>query len=163
MIKHPKQMQLHIIFLYVYFCPNNHLNDCQGMKELWKKHNELWENNFWESWYCFEMIVEINFFFPSMFCITYPARGPPWERSNTCRGFNHQQNLCMSLAPWFPPLLGLMKTIRGFRSGEGMGLIINGRFSSLAFFRFIEARLFFRRDDLKDPWKSRSGFTIYLI
>lgn len=102
-------------------------------------------------------------FFPSMFCITYPARGPPWERSNTCRGFNHQQNLCMSLAPWFPPLLGLMKTIRGFRSGEGMGLIINGRFSSLAFFRFIEARLFFRRDDLKDPWKSWSGFTIYVI
>lgn len=102
-------------------------------------------------------------FFPSMFYITYPARGPPWERSNTCRGFNHQQNLCMSLAPWFPPLLGLMKTIRGFRSGEGMGLIINGRFSSLAFFRFIEARLFFRRDDLKDPWKSRSGSTIYLI
>lgn len=105
----------------------------------------------------------LNFFFPLMFCITYPARGPPWERSNTCRGFNHQQNLCMSLAPWFPPLLGLMKTIRGFRSGEGMGLIINGRFSSLAFFRFIEARLFFRRDDLKDPWKSRSGFAIYLI
>lgn len=135
--------------------------------KAWKsceKSTMNYEEIIFESWYCFEMIVEINFFFfPSMFCITYPARGPPWERSNTCRGFNHQQNLCMSLAPWFPPLLGLMKTIRGFRSGEGMGLIINGRFSSLAFFRFIEARLFFRRDDLKDPWKSRSGFTIYLI
>lgn len=134
--------------------------------KAWKtceKSTMNYEKIVFESWYCFEMIVKINFFFPSMFCITYPARGPPWERSNTCRGFNHQQNLCMSLAPWFPPLLGLMKTIRGFRSGEGMGLIINGRFSSLAFFRFIEARLFFRRDDLKDPWKSRSGFTIYLI
>ena len=84
---------------------------------------------------------------------THPNFGPPCDKSKTCRGFNHQQNLCSSLAPWLPPDLGLMKTSKGLRSGDGMGLMINGRCSSLFFFFFIEDLLFLRSEDLKDPWK----------
>jgi hypothetical protein len=91
---------------------------------------------------------------------TYPNLGPPWLKSKTCRGFNHQQNLCRSLAPWLPPLLGFIKTSRGLSSGEGIGLIINGRCSSFVFFFFIEARRFFRREDLKDPCNKQKQYSM---
>lgn len=58
---------------------------------------------------------------------TYPKRGPPCDRSNTCLGFSNQQNLWYSFAPWLPPLFGLMKTRTGLIRGDGMGLMMNGR------------------------------------
>ena len=45
--------------------------------------------------------------------IPYPNMGPPCDRSNTWRGLRSHRNICISLAPWFPPLLGLMNTSRG--------------------------------------------------
>ena len=55
--------------------------------------------------------------------VTYPKLGPPLERSKTCLGFSSHWNCLMSLAPWLPPLLGLMKTSRGLLSLCVKGLI----------------------------------------
>lgn len=55
----------------------------------------------------------------------YPAFGPPCERSKTCLGFRSHWNFCISLAPWFPPLRGLINTRRGLLVADGMGFITN--------------------------------------
>ncbi len=46
--------------------------------------------------------------------------------SNTCLGFNSHWNFCISLAPWFPPDLGLMNTRTGLMV-DGMGFKQKGR------------------------------------
>ena len=53
---------------------------------------------------------------------TYAIRGPPSDKSKTCLGLSSQKNLCRSLAPWFPPLFGLMKTSSGLACCDGIGL-----------------------------------------
>ena len=60
---------------------------------------------------------------PPLNNVTYPKLGPPLERSKTCLGFSSHWNCLMSLAPWLPPLLGLMKTSRGLLSLCVKGLI----------------------------------------
>ena len=51
---------------------------------------------------------------PLFILATHAKRGPPCDRSNTCRGLSSHWNLCSSLAPWLPPLLGLINTSTGF-------------------------------------------------
>ena len=41
---------------------------------------------------------------------SHPNFGPPWLKSNIWRGFSNPCKICSSLNPWFPPLLGFMKT-----------------------------------------------------
>lgn len=84
---------------------------------------------------------------------TYPSLGPPWVRSNTCRGFRYHMKERMIFVPftkeinryvtdavrrkalvhhdpwyepltWFPPLLGLTNTSRGLVRREETGLTI---------------------------------------
>ena len=94
---------------------------------------------------------------------TYPERGPSCDKSNTCRGLSSHWNLERSLAPWLPPLLGLMNTTSGLMCGDGMGFTMNGRWSSRLFRFFNEAFFFFRIDDLNDPCKNRNTFKLNVI
>lgn len=91
----------------------------------------------------------------------YPILGPPCVRSNTWRGLRSHWNFCKSLAPWLPPLFGLIKTNTGDRLAVGMGLMTNVR-GSLDCDFFLPVGFFFgvlRRDDLKLPF--RGNLTIH--
>lgn len=92
---------------------------------------------------------------------TYPILGPPCVKSKTWRGLRSHWNFWSSLAPWLPPLFGLINTSTGVMFGVGIGFITNVRNSfSLDF--FLPAGFFFgvfRSDDLKLP--RRGSFTIH--
>lgn len=92
----------------------------------------------------------------------YPGPGPPWVRSNTCLGFSSHWNFWSSLAPWLPPLLGLMNTRTGFTVAVGIGFIANVLGSFLESFPFFLVAFFFfgdfRSEDLKLP--RRGSLTI---
>lgn len=83
----------------------------------------------------------------------YPGPGPPWVRSKTCRGLSSHWNFCNSLAPWLPPLLGLMKTSTGFTLAVGIGLITKVFCSPLESFPFFFAVFFFLGDFLNEDLK----------
>ena len=69
------------------------------------------QKNFGEKWesspkYIYLSIIIIG--------LSYPNLGPVFERSNTCLGLSSHWKVRKRRAPWLPPLLGLMKTRRGF-------------------------------------------------
>lgn len=64
--------------------------------------------------------------------MAHPWLGPPWERSKTCLGLSSHWNFCIILAPWLPPLLGLMNTSRGLDEAHGIGLMANARCASFS-------------------------------
>lgn len=150
-------MQLHILFLYVYFCPNNHLNDCQGMKELWKKHNELWENNFWKSWYCFEMIVEINFF--SLHVLHYV----PCSRS-TMRKIKHLPRVqppakfVHEFGPLVSPTFRVDEDYQGLQEWGGNGLDNKWTILFLGLFPFYRGPPLFSQRWFERPLKKSIRF-----
>lgn len=84
---------------------------------------------------------------------THPGPGPPWVRSNTWRGFNSHWNFCNNLAPWFPPLLGLMKTRTGVTLLVGIGFITKVFCSPFGSFGFFFEPDFFLGDFLSEDLK----------
>lgn len=58
--------------------------------------------------------------------ISMAGCGPPSMMSKTWRGLSSHWNFCISLAPWLPPDLGLMKTSTGLML-EGIGFRTKGR------------------------------------